>query len=123
MATTEYKNHLVEIVIESNIPMSLFEDSQGQELVEKLLRLKTVSGVRELRAERIDENVVFTVQHNGGTYTDAVAVGDEDAPVTWPQAVNDPYPLREYVFLMETRLSLRQIFQSFQPTLVEVVFF
>jgi hypothetical protein len=120
MATTTYKNHLVEITVVSGVPMSLFEDALGQELVRKLLKLNFVSGVEEMKAEQVGTVVEFTIIHNGGkTYYDEALIPDGD--LTWPNAVNDPFPQEAFVFLMETRLSLRKIFQAFQPTLVEVI--
>jgi hypothetical protein len=127
MAVTEYKNHQLEIMVVSDVPMSLFNDALGQQLVLLLTKLNEVSGVQEMKAEQIGGGPPFiiemTVVHDGGNYNDVTTIDVDGVPrLSWPNAVNDGWDLVQFTRFMDVRNNLRTIFAAFHPTLVEIIF-
>ena len=121
---TQYKNHLLELEIESEQPVNLFDGNFGARIVDLLINLHKTANVQYFNVVEIspEGEVRTTVTHGDNQHYEdhLIFPGPE---IYWPSEVADGWLINEYETFIHTVTEFVVLFAEFHPTKVEATFF
>ncbi len=124
MERTEYKDEIFELKIEGESFVHILPDpKRNTVLLGAIQRLQIEAGVSAFKAEDVGGGAfVTTVEHSGGTYSDRGQLINGEESITWPEVINNPYPIKRLAALLALRVILVKELRPFHPTLFELEF-